>query len=115
MVDRIKREISSSSFVVADLTDERPSCYFEVGYADALGVPVVYVASKESVVNPKTATKIHFDIHKSVNYFVNMKQLREKLQAALEKNWDALSGRDAAANKPTQRTALRAAAAEPER
>jgi nucleoside 2-deoxyribosyltransferase len=106
MVDRIKREIAASSFVVADLTDERPSCYFEVGYADALEVPVVYVASKESVVNPKTSTKIHFDIHKSVNYFVNMKQLREKLEAALDKNWEQLAARGSAANKPMQRTAL---------
>ncbi|HEY3326292.1 MAG TPA: hypothetical protein VGK14_03880 [Novimethylophilus sp.] len=48
--------------------------------------PIVFVASKESVVNPRTATKIHFDIHRNVNYFTNTKELREKLKAALEKN-----------------------------
>lgn len=107
MVERIKQEIAASSFVVADLTDERPSCYFEVGYADALDVPVVYLASKDSVVNPKTPTKIHFDIHKSVNYFVNMKQLREKLDAAIEKNWASLATQGLTANKPLQRTVSR--------
>jgi hypothetical protein len=106
MVDRIKQEIATSSFVVADLTDERPSCYFEAGYADALEVPVIYVASKESVVDPKTKTRIHFDIHKSVNYFVNLKQLREKVKAALDKNWADLTARGLGANKPMQRTAL---------
>ena len=46
LVDRIKREIRDSLFVVADLTDERPSCYFEIGFAEALGRPIIYVASK---------------------------------------------------------------------
>lgn len=34
LVDRIKDEIRKASFTVADLTDERPSCYFEVGFAE---------------------------------------------------------------------------------
>lgn len=41
LVGRIKKEIRSAQFVVADLTDERPSCYFEAGYAEALGKKVV--------------------------------------------------------------------------
>jgi hypothetical protein len=93
LVDRIKQEIDRSTFVVADLTDERPSCYFEAGYAEALGKPVIYLASKESVVTPKAETHIHFDIHKSVNFFVNHKQLREKLKRAIEKNKTKLFGR----------------------
>jgi len=99
---RHKDEIRASSFVVADLTDERPSCYFEAGYADALGIPVVFVASKESVVHPRSDTIIHFDIHKAVNFFVNHKQLREKLERTLERNWDKLTARGKAANKPMQ-------------
>lgn len=90
LVGRIKEEINRAKFIVADLTDERPSCYFEVGYAEALKKPVIYVASKDSVVNPKLPTKIHFDIHQNVNFFTNHGQLIEKLTAALEKNQDVL-------------------------
>lgn len=86
LVKRIKEEIQKARFVIADLTDERPSCYFEVGYAEALKKPVVYVASKESVVNPKTPTKIHFDIHRNVNFFTNNKELKAKLKSVIEKN-----------------------------
>lgn len=86
LVKRIKEEIEKCQFVIADLTDERPSCYFEAGYAEALKKPILFVASKESVVHPKTETKIHFDIHRNVNYFTNQKELRSKLKAALDKN-----------------------------
>jgi hypothetical protein len=72
--------------VVADLTDERPSCYYEAGYAEALRKPILFVASKESVINPRTSTKIHFDIHRNVNFFVNNDQLTHKLRAAIDKN-----------------------------
>jgi nucleoside 2-deoxyribosyltransferase len=95
LVSRIKREIRSARFVVADLTDERPSCYFEVGYADALGKQVIYVASKQSVTRPGTQTTIHFDVrHMNVNYFANHQELREKLSAAITKNQRALFDQD---------------------
>jgi hypothetical protein len=86
LVGRIKREIQDCGFVIADLTDERPSCYFEAGYAEALKRPVIYVASKQSVERPGTNTKIHFDIHMSINFFVNLKELKERLTKAIEKN-----------------------------
>jgi hypothetical protein len=86
LVDRIKEEIRKASFIVADLTDERPSCYFEVGYAEALSVPVIHMASKQSVVSPGTDTKIHFDIHKNVNFFTNHGELQEKLRLSFNKN-----------------------------
>lgn len=86
LVGRIKKEIRDSAFVVADLTDERPSCYFEAGYAEALSRPVVYVASKQSVLKPGTPTKIHFDIHMNVQFFTNHGELKSKLSDAIEKN-----------------------------
>jgi hypothetical protein len=86
LVGRIKKEIRDAAFMVADLTDERPSCYFEAGYAEALPRPVVYVASKESVLKPGTPTKIHFDIHMNVHLFTNHKELKDKLRSAIEKN-----------------------------
>jgi hypothetical protein len=86
IVGRIKEEIQRAHFVIADLTDERPSCYFEAGYAEALGRPTIYVASKESVVRPGQETKIHFDIHLNVNFFTNHQELEEKVRAVIEKN-----------------------------
>lgn len=86
LVGRIKKEIRDAVFVVADLTDERPSCYFEAGFAEALPRPTIYVASKQSVVKPGSQTKIHFDIHMAINFFTNHKELREKLNSAIEKN-----------------------------
>lgn len=86
LVGRIKKEIHDAAFIVADLTDERPSCYFEAGYAEALPRPVIYIASKQSVLKPGTPTKIHFDIHLNVHLFTNHKELQEKLGSAIEKN-----------------------------
>lgn len=86
MVERIKTEIKRSAFVIADLTDERQSCYYELGYADGLGTPVICMASQESVLHPGTPTTVHFDIHRRVLMFVNHKQLKSKLKAAFEKN-----------------------------
>ena len=86
LVRRIKEEIERSTFVIADLTDERPSCYFEAGYAEALRKPIVFIASKESVVNPKSKTHVHFDIHRNIKFFVNHAEMKEKLKAVIEKN-----------------------------
>lgn len=86
LVSSIKKEIERSTFVVADLTDERPSCYFEVGYAEALKKPIIYMASKESIITPAQKTKIHFDVHMNVNMFVNLSELGEKLESVIEKH-----------------------------
>jgi hypothetical protein len=90
LVSRIKREIRDALFIVADLTDERPSCYFEVGFAEALGKPVVYIASQQSVSHPGSSTNIHFDIHANVQFFTNHKELLEKLNSTIEKNRETL-------------------------
>ena len=90
LVGRIKSEIDRAQFLVADLTDERPSCYYEAGYAEAKGKPTIYVASKESVVYPQKATKIHFDVHMNVNFFTSTEELTEKLRLSIDKNRDLL-------------------------
>ncbi|MGE5283184.1 MAG: hypothetical protein ACM3N0_12865 [Chloroflexota bacterium] len=90
LVERIKDEIRRARFVVADLTDERPSCYFEAGYAEALGKPVIYIASRESIMHPGQSTQIHFDIHQNVKFFSNHDQLAEELRTAVERNEETL-------------------------
>lgn len=90
LVKRIKEEIDKARFIVADLTDERPSCYFEAGYAEALRRPIIYLASRESVVYPGKQTQIYFDVHMNVNYFVNHRELEEKIRASIDKNKEKL-------------------------
>ena len=94
VVARIKEEIERADFIIADLTDERQSCYFEAGYADALDRPIIYVASKLSVMNPKEKTKIHFDIHNHVNFFGDAAELGERVGRVLEKHGEDILGQD---------------------
>lgn len=47
-------KISESILIVADLTNNRPNCYYEVGYAHSLGKKVIIVA--------KEGAERHFDI-----------------------------------------------------
>jgi hypothetical protein len=90
LVERIKAEIARASFVLADLTDERPSCYFECGYAEAHGKPVIFIASRESVMSPGEQTKIHFDIHQNVQFFGNHDELVKKVREVIKANQSTL-------------------------
>ena len=50
----------------------------------------VYIASELSVLDPKRETKVHFDIHKNVQFFRSHKQLKTKIKAVFQKNRDKL-------------------------
>jgi hypothetical protein len=54
ITDRILTEIRRSVCVIAELTGERPNCYFEAGYALAL--------EKELILSAQHGTPIHFDL-----------------------------------------------------
>jgi len=46
ITDVIISRINRSAFVIADLTHERPNCYYEVGYAHAFAKPVIILAKE---------------------------------------------------------------------
>jgi hypothetical protein len=69
--------INKSKFLIADLTEEKPNCYYEVGYAHSLGKPVIIIA--------KEGTPRHFDIaaYKWIHY-VDYQDLKPKLEKEVE-------------------------------
>ncbi len=56
--DRLRVEIQSSDFLIADLTHANNGAYWEAGYAEGLGKPVIYTCEKETFESPQ---KTHFD------------------------------------------------------
>jgi hypothetical protein len=57
--DRLRVEIQTSRFLVADLTHGNAGAYWEAGYAEGLGKPVIYTCEKKVFEDPKS--KPHFD------------------------------------------------------
>jgi hypothetical protein len=44
-IDEARSDLLDASLVIADLSLERPSCYFELGIAQALDTPICIIAS----------------------------------------------------------------------
>ena len=57
--DRLRLEIRTSRFMVADLSHANAGAYWEAGFAEGLGRPVIYTCRKTVFDNPDT--KPHFD------------------------------------------------------
>jgi hypothetical protein len=55
--NRMRVEIQASDFVVADLSHDNLGAYWEAGYAEGLGKPVIYLCEKSKFEQSKT----HFD------------------------------------------------------
>lgn len=64
--ERILQLIDGSNLVIADLSYERQNCYFEAGYAQGKGIPVIYMARKDH--DPRRSgrkandPRVHFDL-----------------------------------------------------
>lgn len=71
--DQILENISKSKLVISDLSGERPNCYYETGFAHALGKEIILTIHQDS--------NVHFDL---TNYrFIKWgteKELRDKLR-----------------------------------
>lgn len=57
--DQLRVKINKSRFLIADLTHNNSGAYWEAGYAEGQGKPVLYICKKEIFDNPDT--KPHFD------------------------------------------------------
>lgn len=70
--EQILEGIASSKYVLADLTGERPNCYYECGFAHALG--------KELILTINSKEKIHFDLadHRFISWSTEA-ELRQAL------------------------------------
>ena len=76
ITDQILDNIASCRFVIADLSDERPNCYYEAGFAQAIGKRIIFTI--------RAGERVHFDL--SVNRFIQWKteaDLRRQLGARL--------------------------------
>lgn len=80
--DQILENIANSKIIISDLTGERPNCYYETGFAHALG--------KEMVLTIRNKEKIHFDLagHRFIVWKTEAdlrKQLKVRLKSTLER------------------------------
>jgi len=74
--DRLRVEIRRSRFLIADLTHDNSGAYWEAGYAEGLGKPVIYTCEKQKFGKSKT----HFD----TNHHLTVRWSLEDLPAAAE-------------------------------
>lgn len=78
ITDEIIRLIKTCTIVIADLTGERPNCYYEIGFAHALGRPVI--------LSIKKGEKIHFDlVARQFLIWNNMRKLRSELELRIKR------------------------------
>jgi hypothetical protein len=78
------RDIRAAEFVLADVSLERPSCYFELGMAEALGALVVIIAS--------VGTPIHqIGNAGEVRFYSSLDEYRSEIARLLEAHRGALA------------------------
>jgi len=84
ITDQIIDLISSSQYVLADLSGERPNTYYEAGFAHAIGKEIIFSIRKNE--------KIHFDLagHRFIQWETES-ELRKLLQERFQYLFEAES------------------------
>ena len=91
VIDNIMRvQIRDAKFVIVDLTHDNNGAYWEAGYAEGLGKPVIYICEKEKF-ESKDGT--HFDTNHCTTviwskYRDNDDGFRQELTATLRRSLD---------------------------
>jgi len=91
--DRLRVEIQASDFIVADLTHDNLGAYWEAGYAEGLGKPVIYTCEKNKFEEEKT----HFDTNHHLTIVwdsENPQQAGEDLKATVRATLPQLAKQD---------------------
>jgi len=80
----VARDIVESEFVVAEITPPNPNVYYELGFAHAVGKPVIMLADREEL------PKLPFDVSSSRSSFT-----RTRFQASVcsRKDYEGTSAR----------------------
>ena len=92
VIDNIMRtQIRDSAFVIVDLTHDNPGAYWEAGYAEGLGKPVIYICEKTKF----EAGETHFDTNHCTTVPWSRDDddgFRAELVATLRRSLDAAPG-----------------------
>jgi hypothetical protein len=81
ITDQVLESIAESQFILADLSGQRPNCYYETGFSHALGKQLILTIRKEDT--------IHFDL---VGYRFITWETEADLRQALKKRLSSLLG-----------------------
>ena len=88
LIDNIMRvRIRDAAFVIADLTHDNRGAYWEAGYAEGLGKPVIYICERAKFKNNRT----HFDTNHCTTVLWSKEEpekFRQKLVATLRRSLD---------------------------
>jgi hypothetical protein len=80
--NQLRVQIRNSRLLLADLTNRNPGAYWEAGYAEGLGIPVIYLCKKSGFRSLKT----HFDTnhHTTIQWDpTNLAKATEELKATI--------------------------------
>ena len=86
--DQIRVRIRNAKFLLAELTGNNNGVYWEAGYAEGLGKPVIYLQRKDE----GEEIKSHFDTNHHVTIFWNMgslDQAKEQLKSTIRATFPA--------------------------
>jgi hypothetical protein len=88
--NRMRVEIRTSRFLICDLSHGNQGAYWEAGFAEGLGRPVIYTCSREAFDNVDPSRRPHFDTaHQSIvvwdpaNPATAMQELKDMIRATL--------------------------------
>lgn len=88
ILEDIKRDIIESKFVIAEITPSNPNVYYELGYSDAVGKPVILLADRK-------LEKLPFDVSSfRVLFYENSIGGKSQFEEGLRKHINAIMAKD---------------------